>query len=834
MNKIRKIVIFPSTFNILIIIMFMSTPVNAKVATRQVDTPQSSAPLKKLYSSLYNVWNYSHNPLDLSFLHTFPNCLIIVTNFISADFLQLRKSVIIRKPIPVIFSENQTAISLGWVLENRAGYLQIINSSCFPDSNIYDKYYSQRPAGCEQFDLWQLAMKSSNWNCEIRTDLLPPNLNNMLTDQQLRRSFEQLELQIRDLEYPNLWSYNIKLQNLDEIGGFERALTSQTPIINMFVVMDHGLPKIPHQWIWAGLYGKISSTINIGFFIIEFLEIDKVYQVSILRCIRHHSTLKYSLITYTSAEIGADAMYDLLEYSWKTQMLYESNYRLGMYHTYLDLCSSKRPGLERSLFVIRDALLSILRNSTFGRQCSTTKNNYIDVGFPLARITITNQIEQLLHYPMYTLNPFNGSYRFVVCGMRGSESLAFQDLISVYDMYVWKFILIFVLSLAFTFDILATNNAKPHRFVSILGKIDSNLKILLEQGIILKVDKTGSHQNVRILLAIYLAMGVVLSNGFKNSNVYKMVSPRKPVRYGTFESLVQDKVTIYVISHGNIDMTSDVDLLQWFEGNISQKIVAPSEVVYYNDNPNQPILTATMNLPQPRTTVVQWSWKGRSDKGNAFHEMIRSNCMVHFGGVLQKWVERYQKKNQNWPEIMRDEFFVLHQQFFNFLNGEYADIEKEFLFDSLNKCNRTAVLLYSMEAESFARRLTLARGNTGRETYFQRYFAFEMSGLVSPEILSRLSRIKGSGLIEWWANITEHILLTKLLTHTSTPMPPLPNHPTRTSLSGNIIVLFYVIICGLVLGSLLMFVELVWKHGRVIFASGFKKEYIRKILVESR
>lgn len=70
----------------------------------------------------------------------------------------------------------------------------------------------------------------------------------------------------------------------------------------------------------------------------------------------------------------------------------------------------------------------------------------------------------------------------------------------------------------------------------------SVLRGILEQG-----DKILERRELRKVTALFILMGVVLSNGYKNSNVYNMVSPRKPLPYEHIRELFRDNFTLYSI-----------------------------------------------------------------------------------------------------------------------------------------------------------------------------------------------------------------------------------------------------------------------------------------------
>lgn len=68
----------------------------------------------------------------------------------------------------------------------------------------------------------------------------------------------------------------------------------------------------------------------------------------------------------------------------------------------------------------------------------------------------------------------------------------------------------------------------------------SVLKVFLEQG-----DQTLGRGELRHVTALFILMGVILSNGYKNSNVYNMVAPRKALPYEYVRDLLRENFTLY-------------------------------------------------------------------------------------------------------------------------------------------------------------------------------------------------------------------------------------------------------------------------------------------------
>lgn len=168
--------------------------------------------------------------------------------------------------------------------------------------------------------------------------------------------------------------------------------------------------------------------------------------------------------------------------------------------------------------------------------------------------TTLDLIEEVIsthtYYPVRFKNPLN-SYKFVAC-LRGTESLAFSELISIYDAPAWISLVATLVSSAIIWSSLESSN-KAFRFSSlsdfaIFQKAFFLCKVLLDQGnpIPENVAKYGRHLT-KFLLGIFLISGLVISNGHKNSNIYKMISPRRLLRYEHFVQLV-DKIYIHSLS----------------------------------------------------------------------------------------------------------------------------------------------------------------------------------------------------------------------------------------------------------------------------------------------
>lgn len=812
-----------------------------------LETSYNSAPLKAFTSGLYEAWE-SVIPVDFTQMDNFEtsHCLIVITNFIGTDIVQLHQPVVARRPIPAIFQEDIGRPVLGWILENLVGNASEKNFSCFQSYRLTK--FPGYPGRCERFHLWKISLKSKLWKCEVLMDMFPPFINTAVKrNTDLRHLLNEYEdLMFMHFEYPGLWNYD-----LDFIfNGLQETLVSRVPIIQNFMVSADYFTRenIVHEWLKRRTGEDVSVTSNIVCFLVGLItrksQVGMLYSVDYIHHIHQQTEADYSIIETDLRELEPVAIRKFLGKVWSGRMnwfIYATT-KVEIIKTHLDLCKNVLSGHPKPLNLLKEAFpspndmvahvivhiwQSILRNYTYSQPrnmaCENGKRQKFKTGYPRSELRIHRVIlKRLLHYPMQISNPLDGSFRFVVCGMQGSESIAFLELINAYDDFVWIFSGAFVVGIAVVWELLArfslpqnksTVVSKIYVSCKFYGKLFSLTKTFLEQGD-LNPDK---NLKIRVMIGSFLVALIVLSNGYKNANVYNMVTPRKPIRYETFRDLMKDNFTVFHLSLvlANMHPWFTID---WHNRHISQKRISQHKILYYlNSSADKEALSATLGLPEldnPRIYMPPAYWE--SNEEIELSKFVRNHTCVHSGNVLMKWIERFKLANLNWESALQDRQKRL-QEFAKFLeNDGYAAIEKEFLFKSLHECNKTALILRSNEATSYSRILTSAKGNAGREVYFKQYLMFELKGFLNPPLLSRLSSLKESGILEWWESVIDQISIIKFERNMTTDYSVSEHHPSGTSMEGNIIVVFSVLGAGLLLGCTGFILEVFWKIGRTI------------------
>lgn len=134
-----------------------------------------------------------------------------------------------------------------------------------------------------------------------------------------------------------------------------------------------------------------------------------------------------------------------------------------------------------------------------------------------------------------------GSLRFVACGQRGTDWFKFHEFVNAYDKFVRTIFMVAFLLLSTVLILLQTKCQYGKKIGSswlqqILKSSMPILKGALEQGDpfcanFLKTTK------LRWLVATYLLAVLVLSNGYKNTNVYNMITSRKTLLIETLDDV---------------------------------------------------------------------------------------------------------------------------------------------------------------------------------------------------------------------------------------------------------------------------------------------------------
>lgn len=149
-------------------------------------------------------------------------------------------------------------------------------------------------------------------------------------------------------------------------------------------------------------------------------------------------------------------------------------------------------------------------------------------------IDSTLRIRPGLELPLEVADASSG-IRFVSCSKPATESLQFFEIIHVFDLYTWITIFLTLCGLAV---ILSTSSrVSVQDFIFNFWLL---LVSLLEQGI-------SKHRFTKrfLFLPLFFVLLLVISNTYKSTNVYNLVSPRPIIALTTFQQLLDCKFKMF-------------------------------------------------------------------------------------------------------------------------------------------------------------------------------------------------------------------------------------------------------------------------------------------------
>lgn len=382
-----------------------------------------------------------------------------------------------------------------------------------------------------------------------------------------------------------------------------------------------------------------------------------------------------------------------------------------------------------------------------------------------------------------------GTLKFVVCGLKGISAYDLKDFVSIFDSSVWTIfvILIIILSLQLTWldTGVRNNNSNAAAFIQKHVKnLLSLIKLFLEQGdpfskAVLKLDHASS-----ILVGLFLG-SIVLSNSFKNSNVYNIILPKRPVTYDKLLELVAENFTIYTRSSSFVELQKSNDIVSGrhkLYDNYSELIVE-SEVSMYS------------NL---------YKASNEKEKSNIF--LALNHSFLH-GNVNSLLHESTKQRNQFFRlglSFSLDPFESLNLKWSDYVIKDFKKKEEKVLYSELVKCQKTALILPEYLSQSFASRARRKTGqymSVGKEKYASLNLAFRLEGAVPIFILQWFSGIKQSVLFLWWESF---------IGKRWNPEFHSDKFLVKTSMDGNILAIFLILEVGILVAAIGLLLELVY------------------------
>ncbi|CAL8121392.1 unnamed protein product [Orchesella dallaii] len=268
------------------------------------------------------------------------------------------------------------------------------------------------------------------------------------------------------------------------------------------------------------------------------------------------------------------------------------------------------------------------------------------------------------------------------------------------------------------------------------------LKVILEQGDPFPSEPLAATP-IRLMVAAFMLVGIVLSNAYKNSNVYNMIAPRNPVPYTHLKGLVENNFTIYVRS-------SSVNFFWWFHKVPKWEGVEITRHYITADDTGVQLLSEIkilLKLMQKNSNRKQYSNKSilqmkQIESATGMHPKL------HF--ILKKRVEEIQ--------AIRPVPYKLTPELRLQISGKFWNEEDKLLGEFIDNCDRAALVLPQSLCVNHAkrlRRLKLENVYVGKERLVQPMYVFSLKSQIPPFIIQRLRGTTEAGIWGRWQTLIE-------------------------------------------------------------------------------
>ncbi len=261
------------------------------------------------------------------------------------------------------------------------------------------------------------------------------------------------------------------------------------------------------------------------------------------------------------------------------------------------------------------------------------------------------------------------------------------------------------------------------------------VKILVEQGNPFP-DSVANHLRVKSIVAAILLAGIVLSNAYKNSNVYNMIFPRPNIPYNFISELFDDNFTVYTqvgfVSFNvprvkNISMTikSRWDLRSPHYVKSSDKnFVIRSELLVRNqmyDKTKTTNFTGFANLEKVKMLpVIDLIKTFLTDHKSKIDEITATRYIFGYN-------ESYGNKAIEWKA--NEKTSILR----NYLESKFLSRVTQELYKTLKLCKNLRLFFVNIQLKKLARQLQ-KDGKTnvfvGKDDYYPAIHGYTMHGKI--------------------------------------------------------------------------------------------------------
>lgn len=707
--------------------------------------------------------------------------------------------------------------------ETNSSLAKCFNSS-YIDAGIITRDHVEL---CVKLLYLNFSMKSIPWKCEVHVGMFPP-------ESTVREKFFASTMQ-----YPGVWNYNL-YQGLRDRPTFPSSMSRFNILFINAGLHDTFVGENLYA-IWARnhipedfrSYPETRMTlldVSTDLFLIFLTEryadkalkqrtevISTLWNLRICLECSFHSNLSFEYLqeihwemwtttgpgSLTTDTVNQGAL-------WKIYRRFSPFEKEQDFYFFFEQCNNKNEypfhhDLSTNNFTGKSIVhmwQTITSNYTYRRvrsqpACSSDTIELVELQFynPFSAIVLEINVDVLIDssedIPLSILNSLF-AMRFVSCGRPPKSPFAFKELLNVFHWRVWLWFFVST-GASLIFKITMDGEKGGQHVSSVLKDCLEYLRVFLEQGS--EILQSNTTTKWRIFIGLFALGHVVLSNAYRNTNVYNMVQPRVPVPYERFSQLINDSFRIF---------TRNVEQMD-FELFATGKPFNLSEILITDHS-----LTFTY--------YPKWAW--------LISEVSKLSKALNRGGDTSEKDQAKVYRLRNYSRLHPDLLNIVNETSVEFQNQiktfpadpfdveppdikwsmKINDREQITLEEELAKCNKVALILPDVLARSVTQKIKHKENlYLGTENLLDSFITFKLKGYVPKQVFSRMRAVLSAGVWQKWKGLAES-KANRVIERNS-------GHPSKLqkpTMTGNLLILFIVLLAGLGISTVALLTEYIF------------------------
>lgn len=824
---------------ILIFFVLMAIPLakndRIKLSRFSVHTPTNNYAMRKFSRQPFSYWNLPDSPVDLSPFEKLEDdhCIIFLNNFLNVPVGENYPPMLTRRLVPARIIDEyakpealdilESKEQLTWWMESVGREHDITECLLFNQTGI--RLLQGFARACFQLDFFHFIQRSKPWNCEVVVDLSPPFLGPE-EKMKIKNKRGRYVVFLDTFQEMPIW-----YRGPDEGREYKVFTPSTIPQLHFFLVSSLTWETmniternyILTRWILlqkSTYYLNDNSQIakHFAFMIAYIAPRKKDTQIVSVEHLAHFHYLQDKsddmhfyhkpVFRIDMDNIIGDKLIDKALSSVKTLLgsLGSQDFPCK------DFLSFGRPGLKKMTEEISESkdlmgqvILHVLgvimgNRSNMFRNSGSCEDGMLPVTSERIRSEMSVSVALItLGRPLHTALQVSDSlsgFHYVTCRYRVIQAVAFASLVDIYDWQIWFLIGLSVLITGTVVTKVTHMFRTGHPEEVKTCQIFSVVKVLLEGGGF-PSQVLNQSTPIQIILGAFMLMSIVLSNGYRNENVYSMIAPRKPIKYEKFQKMFQENIAAYtfteiirinsiprLLGHNPKAHNLKIEEIPYKRAYLDHYLIYDDEHEGHNKSAldflnwicsRSSILISDI-LSQPFFT---------SKKDIEMNDLVFKNSGI-FPRALNKLIES--SKTMSYATNNSDQLQAKQ----NTLEQQYYVLEKRILLDKLKDKEKVALILPWKMAKNVTSLLRKHGAYMGKEKYRGQLYDFEMEGFVLTSFLRRLANFKETGIIHKWMEILETIYISN---STALPQTEL-GMPERASMEGNVVIVLFVLGAG--------------------------------------